>query len=116
MKSGLKAKLKAQLTVAVIAGAVAQVSALLLSFTVDLSADAVSPTTLVLYGAATVLLTYRCVVFDARRAFSAAGKKRYVIVEGTPPHISWIRPIFPGRWLAHLHIRLHPELVDDREA
>ncbi|CAB3808989.1 hypothetical protein [Paraburkholderia fynbosensis] len=115
MKSALKAKLKAQLTVALIAGAIAQVSALLLSATVDLSADAVSPTALNLYGAATVLLTYRCVILDARRAFRAAVKKRYVIVEGTPPRISWIRPIFPGRWLARLHVRLHPELGEDKE-
>ncbi|MBB5399090.1 hypothetical protein [Paraburkholderia youngii] len=115
MKLALKAKLKAQLTVALIAGAVAQVSALLLSATVNLSPDAVSPTALVLYGAATVLLIYRCVIIDARRAFSAAVKKRYVIVEGTPPRISWIRPIFPGHWLARLHIRLHPELGDDKE-
>ncbi len=75
-----------------------------------------SPTALNLYGAATVLLTYRCVIFfDARRAFRDAVKKRYVIVEGTPPRISSIRPIFPGRWLARLHIRLHPELGDANE-
>ncbi|WP_152530747.1 hypothetical protein [Paraburkholderia dilworthii] len=55
MKSALIAKLKAQLTVALIAGAIAQVSALVLSVTVDLNADAVSPTALVCYGAAAVL-------------------------------------------------------------
>jgi hypothetical protein len=72
-----------------------------------------SPTALVLYGAASVLLIHRCVISDARRAFCAAVKKRYVIVEGSPPRIRWIRPVFPGRWLARLYIRLHPELGED---
>ncbi|WP_027803598.1 hypothetical protein [Paraburkholderia dilworthii] len=115
MKSALIVKLKAQWTVALIAGAIAQVSALLLSATVDLGAHAVSPTALILYGAATVLLTYRWVIFDARKAFNAAVNKRYVIVEGSPPHICWICPAFPGRWLACLHIRLHPELGEGQE-
>lgn len=115
MKSALIVKLKAQLTVALIAGAIAQVSALVLSVTVDLSADAVSPTALVCYGAAAVLLIYRCVIFDARGAFSVAVGKRHVVLEGSPPHVTWLRPIFRGRWLAHLHIRLHPELGEDKD-
>ncbi|CAB3744423.1 hypothetical protein [Paraburkholderia rhynchosiae] len=114
MKSALIVKTQAQLTVALIAGAITQTSALLLSFTVDLSADTVSPTALVLYGAATVLLIYRWVVFDARRAFCEAVKKRQVVLEGSPPHITWICPVFAGRWLARLHIRLHPELGEDK--
>ena len=115
MKSALLVKLKAQLSIALIAGAIVQVSALLLCATVDLTEDAVSPTTLALYGAATVLLIYRWVISDARRAFRAAVRMRYVILEGSPPHINWVCPNFPGRWLTLLHIRLHPELGEDRK-
>ncbi|AXE94721.1 hypothetical protein [Paraburkholderia terricola] len=110
MKSSLIVKLKAQLTVALIAGAIAQTSALLLSVTADLNAGAVSPTALVLYGAAAVLLVYGWIVFDARRAFGAAVRKRHLVLEGSPPHITWICPTFPGRWLALLYVHLHPEL------
>ncbi|MDR6484603.1 hypothetical protein [Paraburkholderia terricola] len=113
MKSPLIVKLKAQLTVAIIAGAIAQISALLLSVTADLSAGAVSQIALVLYGAAAVLLIYRWVVFDARRAFGAAVRKRHVVLEGSPPHMTWICPTFPGRWLALLYLHLHPELGED---
>ncbi|WP_106305299.1 hypothetical protein [Paraburkholderia sp. BL18I3N2] len=114
MKSALQVKLKAQLSTALIAGTIAQLSALLLSLTVDLSAGAVSPTALVWYGAATVLLAYRWVIFDARRAFGAAVRKGHVVLEGRPPHITWICPIFPGRWLTLLHIHLHPGLGEDK--
>jgi hypothetical protein len=62
LKSGLIVKLKAQLTVALIACAITQTSAILLSLAVDLSGGAVPPTALVLYGAATVLLAYRWVL------------------------------------------------------
>ncbi|MBT2790140.1 hypothetical protein [Paraburkholderia strydomiana] len=115
MKSALLGKLKAQLSIAVIAGGIAQVSALLLSATVDLSAGAVSPTTLVLYGAATVLLIYLCVVSDARRAFDAAVRIGHVVLKASPPHVTWVCPTFPGRWLTLLHIRLHPALGEDSE-
>jgi hypothetical protein len=110
LKSSLIVKLKAQSTVALIAGAIAQTSALLLSVTADLNAGAVSPTALVLYGAAAVLLVYGWTVFDARRAFGAAVRKRHLVLEGSPPHITWICPTFPGRWLALLYVHLHPEL------
>lgn len=115
MKSALLGKLKAQFSIALIAGGIAQVSALLLSATVDLSAGAVSPTTLVLYGAATVILIYLCVISDARRAFGAAVRMGHVVLKGSPPRITWICPTFPGRWLTLLHIRLHPELGEDSE-
>jgi len=115
LEPGLIAKLKAQLTVAVIAASIAETSAIVLSLAVDLNAGAVPPTALVLYGAATVLLGYRWVLSDARRAFDAALRQRHVVVEGCPPRIISIRPTFRGRWLACLHIRLHPELGDDKE-
>lgn len=43
------------------------------------------------------------------------GRKAHVVLEGSPPHVNWLRPIFHGRWLAHLHIRLHPELGENKE-
>ncbi|MFM0197811.1 hypothetical protein PQQ65_32430 [Paraburkholderia strydomiana] len=116
MKSGLIVKLKAQLTVALIACAITQTSAILLSLAVDLSGGAVPPTALVLYGAATVLPAYRWVLSDARRAFDAALRQRHVVVEGCPPRIISIRPTFSGRWLSLLYIRMHPELSKGEEA
>ncbi|MFM0197983.1 hypothetical protein PQQ65_33410 [Paraburkholderia strydomiana] len=111
-----RTRLKARLTVLLAALVITEVSALVFSLAATLTTGGISPVAFDLFSAATLLLAQRWVRLDARRAFGTAVRKRYVILAGTPPRIIRVSPTFPGRWLALLHIRLHPELVEDKGA
>lgn len=105
-----RTRLKARLTVLLVALAITEVSALLFSFAATLTAGGISPMAFDLLSAATVLLAQRCALLDARSAFGTAVRRHYVVLEGRPPRTIWIAAAFPGRWLALRHVRLHPEL------
>ncbi|MFM0197821.1 hypothetical protein PQQ65_32490 [Paraburkholderia strydomiana] len=102
--------LKARLTVLLAALVITEVSALIFCVAATLTTGGISPVAFDLFSAATLLLAQRWVCLDARTAFGTAVRIRYVILAGEPPRISRIAATFPGRWLALLHIRLHPEL------
>ena len=113
MKAAPRLKLKAQLTIALVAGCITQACALLLYIVSGLTVGEVSPTAFGLFGGTTVLLAHRWIVVDMRKAFSRAVEQHHVVLEGQPPHIIKIAPTFRGHWLTMLYIQLHPELIDD---
>lgn len=113
MRAGRRLKLKAQLTIALVAGCITQACALLLYIVSGLTVGEISPTAFGLFGATTVLLAHRWIFVDMRKAFDRAVSQHHVVLEGQPPHITKIAPAFRGYWLAMLYIQLHPELIDD---
>jgi len=113
MKAGRRLKLKAQLTIALVAGCITQACALLLYIVSGLTVGEISPTAFGLFGGTTVLLAHRWIFVDMRKAFDRAVAQHHVVLEGQPPQITKIAPAFPGHWLAMLYIQLHPELIDD---
>ena len=113
MKAAPRLKLKAQLTIVLVAGCIMQACALLFYIVAGLTVGAISPVAFALFGAATALLAHRWVQVDVRKAFDKAVEQRQVVLEGNPPHITHIAGTFSGRWLALLYIQLHPELIDE---
>ncbi|MFM0631965.1 hypothetical protein [Paraburkholderia xenovorans] len=113
MKAATRLKLKAQLTILLVAGCITQTCAPLLSMVAGLTVGDISPTVFGLFGGATVLLTHRWIVAHVHKASDRAVAQHQVVLKGSPPHIRQVAGTFPGRWLAVLYVELHPELIDD---
>ncbi|MFM0053802.1 hypothetical protein [Caballeronia grimmiae] len=111
-KRGQKMRLKAQLATLLVAQLLTLVVTLLLSLMLRASGRAVPPAGFAIFGAVTLIMAYRWVRVDAKKAFVAAVDAGEVGIDGSPPRVNYILPICSRRWLVLLYVQLHPELID----
>lgn len=112
MKASEMMRLKAQLAAWLVAQLLTLAITSLFSIALHASGQEVPRTAFAIFGALTLVMAYFWVRADARQAFVAAVSKHQVGTDGRPPHVTYISPIFPRRWLVLLYIQLHPELID----
>ena len=112
MKANELMRFKAQLTIWLVAQLLTLAIASLLSVGLHVSGQDVPATAFAIFGAFTLVMAYVWVRVDAKKAFAAAVSMRQVTTHGAPPHITYISPSCPRRWLVLLYVQLHPELID----
>jgi len=107
-----KMRFKARLIVLLVAALVTQVTTLVISILVGAAGTKVPPIPFAIFACITLALAQRWILVDTANAFGQAVAKRQVLLEGTPPHLTFIASTCSRRWFVLLHVHLHPELLD----